>query len=138
MMMMLMLPRPPPPYHNNNNRDASSYNDEKKEKEQKKEQKERRRAERDFLEGADDGLTLLEASLVGLGGGALWAAGTGKKLLRRTIMSPLLPETVEYACLAGAVTGTLAATGLWVTRRDLRESDALLSALSLGGLRHVL
>ena len=85
----------------------------------------RRRTERD-LEGTK--LTLLEASLVGLGGGALWAAGTGKKLLRRTIMSPLLPETVEYACLAGAVTGTLAATGLWAARRDLRASDALFSA----------
>ncbi len=31
-------------------------------------------------------LTLLESSLVGLGGGALWAASTGEKLLRRTIM----------------------------------------------------
>ncbi len=122
--MPMLRPPPLPPYHNNNNRDAY----------EKEEQ--RRRAERD-LEGTD-GLTLLEASLVGLGGGALWAAGTGKKLLRRTIMSPLLPETVEYACLAGAVTGTLAATGLWAARRDLRESDALLSALSLGGLRHVL
>ena len=123
-MMMPMLR--PPLLH----RDASSY-----EKDDEKEEQERRRAERD-LEGT--GLTLLEASLVGLGGGALWAAGTGEKLLRRTIMSPLLPETVEYACLAGAVTGTLAATGLWAARRDLRESDALLSALSLGGLRHVL
>ncbi len=104
----------------------SSHRDDEKEKEQ------RQRTERD-LEGT--GLTLLEASLVGLGGGALWAAGTGEKLLRRTIMSPLLPETVEYACLAGAVTGTLAATGLLAARRGIRESDALLSALTLCGLR---
>ena len=71
----------------------------------------------------------------------MWTAGTGEKLLRRTLlMSPLLllPETMEYACLAGAVTGALAATGLWAARRSIRESDALLfSALSLDGLRHV-
>jgi hypothetical protein len=41
---------------------------------EKKEQ--RRRAKRD-LEGTE--LTLLEASLAGLGWGALWASGTGKK-----------------------------------------------------------
>ena len=121
-MMMLM---PPPPHHNNNNRDASSY---------EKEERRRTTTERD-LEGT--GLTLLEVSLVGLGAGALCAAGTGGKLLRRTIMSPLLPETPEYACLAGAVTGALAATGLWAARRSIRESDALFSALSLDGLRHV-
>ncbi len=110
---------------------ASSYDE--TDKEQKEER--RRTTERD-LEGT--GLTLLEASLVGLGGGALWAAGTGEKLLQRTIMSPLLPETAEYACLAGAVTGALAATGLWAARRSLRESDALFLALSLGGLRRFL
>ncbi len=86
-------------------------------------EEQRRRTERD-LEGT--GLTLIESSLVGLGVGALWAAGTGEKLLRRTIMSPLLPESPEYACLAGALTGALAATGLWAARRSLRESDAVL------------
>ena len=68
-------------------------------------------------------LSLLEASLLGLGVGALWTAGTGEKLLRRTIMSPLLPETMEYACLAGAVTGALTSTGLWQARRTAREWD---------------
>ncbi len=87
------------------------------------EQRRRRTTERD-LAGTE--LSLLEASLVGLGEGALWAAGTGEKLLLRTIMNPLLPESMEYACLAGAVTGALAATGLWTARRSLRESDAVL------------
>ncbi len=39
-------------------------------------EEQRRRAKRD-LEGTE--LTLLEASLLGLGGGALWASSTGKK-----------------------------------------------------------
>ena len=68
-------------------------------------------------------LSLLEASLLGLGVGALWTAGTGEKLLRRTLMSPLLPEAMEYACLAGAVTGALAATGLWQARDTARHWD---------------
>ena len=112
------------------------YHHNRVEADEKEAQKRRRTTER-VLAGTDE-LSLLEASLLGLGVGALWTAGTGEKLLRRTLMSPLLPETMEYACLAGAVTGALAATGLWTARRSLRESDALLSALSLGGLRHVL
>jgi hypothetical protein len=51
------------------------------------EQEQRRRAERK-MERTE--LTLLEASLVGLGGGALWVSGTGGKLLRRTMAR--LPE----------------------------------------------
>jgi hypothetical protein len=90
------------------------------------EEERRRRTMARDLAGTE--LTLIEASLVGLGGGALWAAGTGEKLLRRTIMSPLLPESMEYACLAGAVTGALAATGLWAAWHSLRESDAVLAA----------
>ncbi len=80
------------------------YNPEEVEKEEQ-----RRRTERDL---AGTGLTLTESSLLGLGVGALWASGTGEKLLLRTIMSPLLPETMEYACLAGAVAGALTSTGL--------------------------
>ncbi len=91
--------------------------------EEVKKEKQRQRTERDL---AGTGLTLTESSLLGLGVGALWAAGTGEKLLRRTIMSPLLPETMEYACLAGAVAGALAATGLWTARRGIRTSDAVL------------
>ncbi len=86
-------------------------------------EEQRQRTEHDLV---GTGLTLTESSLLGLGVGALWAAGTGEKLLRRTIMSPLLPETMEYACLAGAVTGALAATGLWTARRGIRASDAVL------------
>ena len=74
---------------------------------------------------AGTGLTPIEASLLGLGVGALWTAGTGEKLLRRTIMAPLLPETMEYACLAGAVAGALAATGLWQARSAARHWDML-------------
>ncbi len=54
----------------------------------------------------------------------MWTAGTGEKLLRRTLlMSPLLllPEAMEYACLAGAVTGALVATGLWQARDTARH-----------------
>ncbi len=81
----------------------------------------RRRTER-HLAGTE--LSLIESSLLGLSVGALWTAGTGEKLLRRTLMSPLLPEKMEYACLAGAVTGALAATGLWTARRTARHWDA--------------
>jgi hypothetical protein len=93
-------------------------------------EEQRRRTERDL---AGTGLTLIESSLVGLGVGALWAAGTGEKLLRRTIMSPLLPETMEYACLAGAVTGALAATGLWAARRTVRNWDIYHHIVFPGG-----
>ncbi len=82
----------------------------------------RRRTERVL---AGTALTPIEASLLGLGVGALWTAGTGEKLLRRTIMAPLLPETMEHACLAGAVAGALAATGLWQARDTARHWDML-------------
>ena len=82
----------------------------------------RRRTERVL---AGTALTPIEASLLGLGVGALWTAGTGEKLLRRTIMAPLLPETMEHACLAGAVAGALAATGLWQARDTARHWNAL-------------
>jgi hypothetical protein len=84
-------------------------------------EEQRRRTERVL---AGTGLTPIEASLLGLGVGALWTAGTGEKLLRRTIMAPLLPETMEYACLAGAVAGALAATGLWQARDTARHWGA--------------
>jgi hypothetical protein len=83
-------------------------------------QEQRRRTERD-LEGTD--LTLLEASLAGLGWGALWASGTGGKLLRRTMAR--LPESAGFACLAGAVAGALTATGLWAARRNIRSLNTL-------------
>jgi hypothetical protein len=81
-------------------------------------EEQRRRTERD-LAGTE--LSLLEASLVGLGGGALWAAGTGEKLLRRTMAR--LPQLAGLACLAGAVAGALAATGLWTARSTVRNWD---------------
>ncbi len=90
--------------------------------EEAKKEEQRRRTERDM---AGTELSPIEASLAGLGCGALWTAGTGEKLLRRTLMSPLLlPEAMEYACLAGAVTGALAATGLWQARDTARHWDA--------------
>ena len=91
--------------------------------EAEKEAQKRRRTTERVLAGTE--LSLLEASLLGLGVGALWTAGTGEKLLRRTIMAPLLPETMEYACLAGAVAGALAATGLWQARDTARHWDML-------------
>ncbi len=90
--------------------------------EAEKEEQRRRTTERVL---AGTGLTPMEASLLGLGVGALWTAGTGEKLLRRTIMAPLLPETMEYACLAGAVAGALAATGLWQARDTARHWNML-------------
>ena len=69
-------------------------------------------------------LSLLEATLAGLGGGALLASGTAGKLLRRTIMARL-PESAGHACLAGAVAGALAATGLWQARDTARHWNAL-------------
>jgi hypothetical protein len=65
-----------------------------------KQKEQPRRTEKD-LEGTE--LTLLEASLVGLGGSALWVSGTGGKLLQRTLAR--LPESAGHACLAGAVAG---------------------------------
>ena len=102
-------------HHNHNHNHARLV------EEAEKEEQRRRTTERVL---AGTGLTPIEASLLGLGVGALWTAGTGEKLLRRTIMSPLLPETMEYACLAGAVTGALAATGLWQARDTARHWDA--------------
>ncbi len=67
-------------------------------------------------------LSSLEASLVGLGCGALLASGTAGKLLRRTIMAPL-PESAGRACLAGAVAGALTSTGLWQARDTARHWD---------------
>ncbi len=78
----------------------------------------RQQTERD-LEGTE--LSPLEATLAGLGCGALLASGTGGKLLRRTIMARLLPESAGLACLAGAVAGALTSTGLWQARRTARE-----------------
>jgi hypothetical protein len=106
---MPMMMRPPSLLHRDDNDDETE------------ERRRRTMKERD-LAGTDE-LLPLEASLAGLGVGALWAAGTGGKLLRRTIMAPLLPESMGYACLAGAVTGALAATGLWQARRTVRNWD---------------
>jgi hypothetical protein len=75
-------------------------------------EEQRLRAKKD-LEGTE--LMLLKASLVSLGGSALWASGTGKKMLRRTMAH--LPQSAGYACLAGAVAGALTATRLWTARR---------------------
>ncbi len=113
---MLMLMRPP---HNNNNH----RNDYEKEEQ-------RRRAEKD-LEGT--GLTLVEASLVGLGWGTLWAAGTGGKLLQRTIAR--LPESAGLACLAGAVAGALTSTGLWTARSAKRDWNAYRHIIMFPGFQ---
>ena len=82
----------------------------------------RQRTERD-LAGTDE-LSPLEATLAGLGGGALLASGTAGKLLRRRIMAPL-PESAGLACLAGAVAGALTSTGLWQARDTARHWDVL-------------
>ena len=76
----------------------------------------RQRTERD-LAGTE--LSPLEATLAGLGCGALLASGTAGKLLRRTMAR--LPESAGLACLAGAVAGALTSTGLWQARRTARE-----------------
>ena len=81
----------------------------------------RQRTERD-LAGTE--LSSLEASLAGLGCGALLASGTAGKLLRRTIMARL-PESAGLACLAGAVAGALTSTGLWQARDTARHWDVL-------------
>ncbi len=65
-------------------------------------------------------LSSLEATLAGLGCGALLASGTAGKLLRRTIMARL-PESAGLACLAGAVAGALTSTGLWQARQTERN-----------------
>jgi hypothetical protein len=111
-MMMMMGHH----HHNHNYHNRARFVEEVEKEEQ------RRRTERVL---AGTALTPIEASLLGLGVGALWTAGTGEKLLRRTIMAPLLPETMEYACLAGAVAGALAATGLWQARDTARHWDVL-------------
>ncbi len=67
-------------------------------------------------------LSSLEATLAGLGCGALLASGTAGKLLRRTIMARL-PESAGLACLAGAVAGALTSTGLWQARSTARHWD---------------
>jgi hypothetical protein len=79
----------------------------------------RQQTERD-LAGTE--LSPLEASLAGLGCGALLASGTAVKLLRRTMAR--LPEPMEYACLAGAVAGALTSTGLWQARNTARHWGA--------------
>jgi hypothetical protein len=87
--------------------------------EAEKEAQKRQRTERD-LAGTE--LSPIEASLAGLGCGALLASGTGVKLLRRTIMTRL-PESAGLACLAGAVAGALTSTGLWQARDTARHWD---------------
>jgi hypothetical protein len=67
-------------------------------------------------------LSSLEATLAGLGCGALLASGTAGKLLRHTIMARL-PESAGLACLAGAVAGALTSTGLWQARSTARHWD---------------
>ena len=86
---------------------------------EKEAQKRQRTTERD-LAGTE--LSPLEASLAGLGCGALLASGTAGKLLRRTIMARL-PESAGFACLAGAVAGALTSTGLWQARDTARHWD---------------
>ncbi len=81
--------------------------------EEQEQEHQRRRVAWD-MEGTE--MTLLEASLVGLGGSPLWVSGTGGKLLRRSMAR--LPESAANACLVGAAAGALTATGLWVTRRQ--------------------
>ncbi len=66
-------------------------------------------------------LSSLEATLAGLGCGALLASGTAGKLLRRTMAR--LPESAGLACLAGAVAGALTSTGLWQARSTARHWD---------------
>ncbi len=78
----------------------------------------RQQTERD-LAGTE--LSSLEATLAGLGCGALLASGTARKLLRRTMAR--LPESAGLACLAGAVAGALTSTGLWQARRTERNWD---------------
>ena len=98
-----------------------SYHHNRVEEAEKEAQKRQRTTERD-LAGTDE-LSPIEASLVGLGCGALLASGTGVKLLRRTIIMARLPESAGRACLAGAVAGALAATGLWQARDTARHWD---------------
>jgi hypothetical protein len=88
---------------------------------------EQHRREKD-LEGTE--LTLIEAGMVGLGGSALLVSGTGRRMLRRTLA--VLPESVGYACLVGAVAGALTATGLWAARRTERNWDAFRAFRSPG------
>ncbi len=76
----------------------------------------RQRTESD-LEGTE--LSPLEATLAGLGCGALLASGTAGKLLRRTMAR--LPESAGLACLAGAVAGAQTSTGLWQARDTERK-----------------
>jgi hypothetical protein len=64
-------------------------------------------------------LSPLEATLAGLGCGALLMSGTAGKLLRRTMAR--LPESAGIACLAGAVAGALTSTGLWQARSAARD-----------------
>ena len=78
----------------------------------------RQQTERD-LEGTE--LSPLEATLAGLGCGALLASGTAGKLLRRTMAR--LPEPAGLVCLAGAVAGALTSTGLWAARGAARDWD---------------
>ncbi len=86
--------------------------------EEAEKEKQRQHTERD-LAGTE--LSPLEASLAGLGVGALWASGTAGKLLRRTMAR--LPESAGLACLAGAVAGALTSTGLWQARLTERNWD---------------
>jgi hypothetical protein len=99
---MMMMPRPSHHYHRRTTTTA-----------------------RDLAAGTDadddDKLTPIEAGLAGLGVGALWVFGTGGKLLLRTLA--VLPESMEYVCLAGAVAGALTSTGLWAARRTARNWD---------------
>ncbi len=95
------------------------------EADEKEAQKRQRTTERDLLAGTDDELSSLEASLAGLGCGALLASGTAGKLFRRTIMARLLPESAGLACLAGAVAGALTSAGLWQARDTARHWDVL-------------
>ena len=99
--------------------DQQNYYYKRVEADDEREAQQKRR--RDLLAGTDE-LSPLEATLAGLGGGALLASGTAGKLLRRTIMARL-PESAGYACLAGAVAGALTSTGLWQARSTARHWD---------------
>jgi hypothetical protein len=88
------------------------------EADEKEAQQRQRTTERD-LAGTE--LSPLEASLAGLGCGALLASGTAGKLLRRTTIMARLPESAGFACLAGAVAGALTSTGLWQARDTARH-----------------